>query len=202
MVIQQDEPKTTHKEFKLKDVLIGNLSLIVICLSVILVLVNQNVITIDEIFLKMNLLESACWVAIPSVFLLLFGAVLTKFIPAIYIDDTNKSYQYLPTGVLVIFMFFSALFEELLFRGVIQNLMDLGFQHDWLAIILTTMLFLAFHIQYYTKPIMLLNIMIPSLMFGWIYSATHNLLIPFIVHFILNVGTTLLFKYKILRLKE
>nr|WP_233191062.1 CPBP family glutamic-type intramembrane protease [Sporosarcina sp. P20a] len=45
---------------------------------------------------------------------------------------------------------------------------------------------------------MLLNICIPSLVFGWLYFKTNNILVPVFVHFIMNTGMTILFKYKLL----
>lgn len=63
------------------------------------------------------------------------------------------------------------------------------------------MLFVGMHVQYYSKPLMLLNITIPSLVFGWIYVQTHNLLVPILVHFLMNLGITLLFKYKVIQMR-
>lgn len=57
------------------------------------------------------------------------------------------------------------------------------------------------HVQYYTKPLMLLNITIPSLVFGWVHVQTHNLLVPLLVHFVMNLGITLLFKYKVIQMR-
>ncbi|WP_369436145.1 CPBP family glutamic-type intramembrane protease [Lysinibacillus fusiformis] len=45
---------------------------------------------------------------------------------------------------------------------------------------------------------MLINISVPSLTFGWIYFETNNILVPIVVHFLMNLGITLLFKYNIL----
>ncbi|WP_233190797.1 CPBP family intramembrane glutamic endopeptidase [Sporosarcina sp. P19] len=139
---------------------------------------------------------------IASIALLLFGVVLTFIIPSNYIDDMNKTYQDGTLSSLIIFMFLVALFEELLFRGIIQNLFFVYTGHQWVAILSTTVLFLVFHIQYYKKPMMLLNITIPSLVFGWVYFKTNNLLVPVFVHSIMNLGTTIMFKYKLISFKK
>ncbi|MEQ6353290.1 CPBP family glutamic-type intramembrane protease [Lysinibacillus sp. M3] len=49
---------------------------------------------------------------------------------------------------------------------------------------------------------MLINIAIPSLIFGWIYFETNNILAPFLVHFLMNLGMTLLFKYNLIHMKR
>ena len=99
-------------------------------------------------------------------------------------------------------MFIAVLFEETLFRGIIQNLLLIFTGHQWVAILSTALWFIDFHIQYFKKPIMLLNIFIPSLVFGWIYFKTNNILVPIFVHFILNFGMTILFKYKLISFKR
>ncbi|WP_338539750.1 CPBP family intramembrane glutamic endopeptidase [Paenibacillus tundrae] len=134
--------------------------------------------------------------------LLLFGVILSLYIPAKYIDDTNKSYPDSSIPTLLLFMFVGALFEEMLFRGIVQNVLYLFIESNWIAILTTTLLFIGFHIQYFKKPIMLINITIPSLVFGWIYTETNNLAVPVLVHFLMNVGITLLFKYNIIRLER
>jgi uncharacterized protein len=99
-------------------------------------------------------------------------------------------------------MFLGALFEELLFRGIIQNLLFIFIENQWIANITTTLLFLGFHTQYFKKPIMLLNITVPSLTFGWIYFESNNISVPFVVHLLMNFGMTLLFKYNLIRVKK
>ena len=99
-------------------------------------------------------------------------------------------------------MFLGALFEEILFRGIIQNLLFELTEYQWAANILTTILFVGIHTQYFKKPLMLINITVPCLIFGWVYLETSNILVPFFVHFLMNLGMTLLFKYNLIRVKE
>ncbi|MBM7662347.1 membrane protease YdiL (CAAX protease family) [Bacillus mesophilus] len=128
--------------------------------------------------------------------------MLALVTPSRFVDDTNKTYQNYSVGKLLTFLMTGAVFEELLFRGILQNVLFLVFNNEWLTIMITTLAFVAIHIQYYKKPIMLLNITIPGLVFGWVYFETANLIVPIVVHFLANLGMTLIFKYKWLKLKE
>lgn len=143
-----------HKEFKLKDAVIGFFSVSVICVTVILVLIMTEVIPLERFFLFEEPYILIVCIAAGSIGLLLFGATLTKFIPAKYMDESNVNYQEFPIKGLSVFMFLGALFEELLFRGIIQNLFHIWSDHQWISIIAASDLFVAFHVQYYRKPIM------------------------------------------------
>lgn len=185
-----------------KDVMFAFSSFSFLCIAVIFGLVVYDVLTIQNLLSFDKPIESIVITGIASIALLLFGVVLTFIIPSNYIDDTNKTYQDGTLSSLIIFMFLVALFEELLFRGIIQNLFFVYTGHQWVAILSTTVLFLVFHIQYFKKPMMLLNITIPSLVFGWVYFKTNNLLVPVFVHSIMNLGTTIMFKYKLISFKK
>ncbi|MFJ7953947.1 lysostaphin resistance A-like protein [Lysinibacillus sp. NPDC096418] len=189
------------KEFKLKDAITVFTSFSLICLAVIFILTVYEVVTFQDFLSFDQPLNMIMNVIITSLALLLFGVVLTKFTPSNYIDDTNKTYQNYSFFNIFVFMFLGALFEELLFRGIIQNLIFIFIENQWLSIIVTTLLFLAFHIQYFKKPLMLFNISIPSLIFGWVYFETNNILVPIVVHFVMNFGITLFFKYNIISVK-
>lgn len=173
-------------------------SFALMCFAVIFVLVSSDVFTLQRFLSFNNFPLMIMEVAAASSGLVLFGIVLAVFIPSRYIDERNKSYQNGSLLGIIVFMFLAALFEEMLFRGIIQNVLSVFIEQQWIVIILTTLLFLGFHTQYFKKPVMLLNISVPSLVFGWIYVETSNILAPLFVHFIMNVVMTLLFKYKLL----
>jgi len=194
----QSQTKNTKKDFKTKDAIIVFTSFALVCAAIIIVLIVYDVFTIQKFLSFNDPTIMLIGVAAASSGLIVFGIILTVFIPSIYIDDTNKSYQNDSLLGIVVFMFLAALFEELLFRGIIQNVLFVFIEQQWTAIIIATLLFLAFHTQYFKKPVMLLNISVPSLVFGWIYVETSNILAPFFVHFTMNVVMTLLFKYKLL----
>ncbi|WP_254075470.1 CPBP family intramembrane glutamic endopeptidase [Paenibacillus tritici] len=177
-------------------------SFALISAAIIFALVVYDVLSIQDLLSFEHPITMAWSIAISSIGLVLFGVIVALSTPASYIDDTNKSYQKHSVTVIFAFTFAGALFEEILFRGIIQNILNVYVSHSWLAIVITTVLFVGMHVQYYKKPLMLLNITIPSLTFGWIYSQTNNLLVPFLVHFLMNFGITLLFKYNVIRLKR
>lgn len=198
----KDKTKNVKRDFKLKDTVFAFSSFTLVCCAVIFALVVYDVFTIQNLLSFDKPIESLIISGIASIALVLFGVILTLNMPADYIDDTNKTYQNDPLPDIFIFMFIAALFEEVLFRGIIQNLLFIFTNHQWVAILSTALLFMAFHIQYFKKPIMLLNITIPSLVFGWLYFKTNNILVPVFVHFIMNFGMTILFKYKLINFKR
>lgn len=198
----KDKTKNIKHDFKLKNAIFPFSSLTLICFTVIYALVVYDVLAIPNLLSFDNPKESLIISGVASVGLLLFGVILTLTIPEDYIDDTNKTYQNERFPDVFIFMFVAVLFEETLFRGIIQNLLLIFTGHQWVAILLTALLFIAFHFHYFKKPIMLLNICIPSLVFSWIYFKTNNILVPIFVHFVLNFGITILFKYKLISFKR
>ncbi|ARF15617.1 CAAX protease [Sporosarcina ureae] len=190
------------RDIKTKDVMFAFSSLSLLCIAVLFGLVVYDVLTIQSLLSFNKPIESIVITGIASIALLLFGVVLTFSIPSNSIDGMNKTYQDGSLSSLFIFMFLAALFEEVLFRGIIQNLFFVYTGNQWVAILSATLLFLVFHIQYFKKPMMLMNITIPSIVFGWIYVKTNNLLVPVFVHFLMNFGMTILFKYKLISLKK
>ena len=197
-----EHPKNTKKAFNPKDAVLVFSSFTFICVAIIFSLIVYDVLTIQHFLSFDNPLKMVMSIVIFSIGLLLFGIILTLCIPSKYIDDTNKSYQNFSVSTIIAFLFIGALFEEMLFRGIIQNMLYVFIENQWIAIIITTLLFIGMHVQYFKKPIMLLNITVPSLTFSWIYFETNNLLVPFIVHFLLNLGITLLFKYNLISSKR
>ncbi len=190
------------KEFSPKSAILVFFFFSLLCMAIIFIFVTQNIFSVQD-FLSFNHIHTMLiQIFISTFLLLLFGIALTHIIPSSYIDDTNKGYQNYSIVTIFLLMFLGAFFEELFFRGIILNVLTIFIDNKWIAIIITTLLFVSLHVQYFKKPVMLLNIMVPGLVFGWIYIETSNILAPFIIHFILNIGMTLLFKYNLLRLKE
>ncbi|ETT33913.1 CPBP family intramembrane glutamic endopeptidase [Paenibacillus sp. FSL P4-0338] len=194
-------PPPGKKEFNPKDAVLVFLAFALISAAVIFALVIYEVLNLKDLLSFGNPLQLAMYVVLPPISLLLFGIILTLITPASYIDETNKSYQNYSLTAILAFTFAGALFEELLFRGIIQNVLTLYLPNLRVAIVITTVLFVGMHVQYYTKPLMLLNITIPSLVFGWVYGQTDNLLVPILVHFLMNLGITLLFKYNMIQMR-
>ncbi|AIG26465.1 CPBP family intramembrane metalloprotease [Brevibacillus laterosporus] len=198
----KDKTKKTKKDFNPKDAVFVFSSFTFICVAIIFILIVYDVLTIHNFLSFEKPIRMIMHICSASFALLLYGVILTLYIPSKYIDDTNKSYQNYSLLPIFVFMLLGALFEELLFRGIIQNLLFIFIENQWIAIIATTLFFLGFHTQYFKKPIMLINISIPSFTFGWLYFETNNILVPFVVHFLMNLGITLLFKYNLIRVKK
>ncbi|MEA0552796.1 CPBP family intramembrane glutamic endopeptidase [Lysinibacillus irui] len=197
-----ENKKIIKKEANPKDAIVVFTSFSFICLAIMFMLIVYEVVNIEQYLTFNHPAQLFMYVIIASFALVLYGVILTYVVPSNDIDDTNKSYQMYSLHEIFAFMLLGAVFEELLFRGIIQNVLYIWLDHQWMAILITTCLFLAIHVQYFKKPIMLLNISIPSLTFSWLYFNTYNILVPIIVHFLMNLGITLLFKYNVLRVKK
>ncbi|HLF35933.1 MAG TPA: CPBP family intramembrane glutamic endopeptidase [Cyclobacteriaceae bacterium] len=91
---------------------------------------------------------------------------------------------------MVIIAILPAVGEEYLFRGIIQNKLELILKNSHGAIWFTAILFSAFHFQFFGFiPRMMLGVL-----FGYIYYWSRNLWLPVIAHF-LNNGFTLTMIY-------
>lgn len=202
MQSEKDITKKTKKDFNPKDAVLVFSSFTFICIAIMFILNVYDILTLQNILSFDKPIKMILNIIVASFALLLFGIALSLYIPSKYIEDTNNSYQQFSLLSIFSFMFLGALFEELLFRGIIQTLLFVFIENQWIAIIITTLCFLGFHTHYFKKPIMLINISVPSLTFGWIYFETNNILVPFIVHFLMNIGITLLFKYNVLSIKK
>ncbi len=186
----------------LKSAIPAFMGLNLCCLAILLFMVIEDYLALSSVLSFNEVSKMIIVIIFASIVLTLYGILLTYLTSAEHINETNKGYQNNSIFEIVSFMFVAALFEELLFRGIIQNVLFLTLEHQWLAIILTAFLFVAFHIQYYRKPWMLLNITVPSLVLGWSYFYTDNLLVPLFIHFVNNVGITILFKFNVIKLKS
>ncbi len=77
-----------------------------------------------------------------------------------------------------------AIGEELLFRGVIQRILGDWFKSHHVAIVITAILFSAFHMQFLSfLPRFLLGVFM-----GYLLVWTRNIWIPIIAHFVNNAG--------------
>lgn len=91
---------------------------------------------------------------------------------------------------LLVMALVPAVGEEILFRGIFQNKMNLLAKNIHAAIWITAFVFSVVHFQFYGfVPRLLLGAM-----FGYLYHWSGNLLIPILAHFI-NNGFTLLVMY-------
>jgi len=80
-----------------------------------------------------------------------------------------------------------AIFEELFFRGLLQQLISKMFSNVWIPIIITSIIFSIFHFEFYSfLPRVLLGILL-----GVAFSATGKVWLPMVLHFINNLSSIL-----------
>jgi len=98
---------------------------------------------------------------------------------------------------LTIIAFLAAIGEELLFRGVILRILNDSMKNIHLAVILSAIIFSAFHGQFYGFiPRAVLGVL-----FGYIFIWTGNLWIPILLHLLFNsVSVVVAYLYEIDRI--
>lgn len=85
---------------------------------------------------------------------------------------------------------FAALGEELIFRGVLIPIFRDWFRSTHLAVIVTSLIFSAFHLQFYG----IIPRFVLGLMLGYLFVWSGSLWIPVIIHFV-NNGMAVLMSY-------
>jgi len=104
-------------------------------------------------------------------------------------ETAQQNPEIIPLLIPLVFLL-NAPGEELLFRGVIQGLLAERFS-PWAAILLATAAFAPLHIiALIGSPtaalLTIVIISVPSLVFGWVYELTDNLIVPSLVHALFN----------------
>ena len=91
-----------------------------------------------------------------------------------------------PTYILlniVLICVLPAIGEELIFRGIIQKIVGRWTKKNWIAILITAIIFSGIHFQFLTfLPRFFMGIML-----GYLFVWSRNLLIPIIAHFFHNL---------------
>jgi membrane protease YdiL (CAAX protease family) len=83
---------------------------------------------------------------------------------------------------LLILALLPAVFEEMLFRGALQKMLTNIMHNAWAAIIITSILFSAFHLSFYGfLPRLFLGILL-----GYIFNSTRNIWLNILLHFLNN----------------
>ncbi len=83
---------------------------------------------------------------------------------------------------IVIMAFFPALFEEIFFRGAVQNLLERWWQKPLLAIIATSLLFSLIHMSVF----LFLSRALLGFVLGFMYQRSKNIWVNIIAHFLNN----------------
>jgi uncharacterized protein len=93
---------------------------------------------------------------------------------------------------LVIIAFLPAFFEEVFFRGALQNLFDRWWKKSLLAILVTSLLFSLIHMSIY----LFLSRALLGFALGWMFYRSKNLWVNIIAHFLNNaIALSALFFY-------
>ncbi|MEL7148754.1 MAG: CPBP family intramembrane glutamic endopeptidase [Bacteroidota bacterium] len=108
-----------------------------------------------------------------------------------FLTDFQTTDKYLYT--MLIIGVIPAIGEEYLFRGVLQTIFEKFIGNPHLAILLASILFSAFHFQFYG----FLPRMALGMLFGYLFYYSGNLIYPMIAHFINNgLTVTVLYLHK------
>ncbi len=83
---------------------------------------------------------------------------------------------------IIIMAFFPALFEELFFRGAVQNLLERWWQKPLLAVIVTSLLFSFIHMSVF----LFLSRAVLGFVLGLMYQRSKNIWVNIIAHFLNN----------------
>ena len=93
--------------------------------------------------------------------------------------------------LMVLIVIGAGIVEEVTYRGIIQRtLRHLGMR-PWLAMLLSTMIFVGMHVTV-VEPHALGSLFALSLAFGWVYERTGHLAAPIAMHMAFNAGNLLL----------
>ncbi|MFC9539891.1 hypothetical protein ACFTQ7_08380 [Lysinibacillus sp. NPDC056959] len=107
----KEKQKKAKKDFNPKDAVFVFSSFTFICVAVIFVLIVYEVFMIHNFLSFDQPFRMILNIVLSSFCLLLFGVILTLYIPSNYMDETNKSYQNYSLLTISSFMFIAALFE-------------------------------------------------------------------------------------------
>ncbi len=117
----------------------------------------------------------------PKYMVLKFKAAETEYNRQVAImARMNNFYDYIVT--LIVIAFLPAVFEEVLFRGAIQNLFSRWFKMPVLAVLVTAFFFSAVHGSY----LGFLSRFALGFILGWFYYRTGNIWLNIAAHFVNN----------------
>ncbi len=100
---------------------------------------------------------------------------------------------------LIVIAFLPALFEEMFFRGCMQNLFTKWFKGPWIAILLTAIIFSLVHLSYYG---FLVRFVLGAVL-GFIFYYSGSLWLNILFHFLFNgIQVTMLYIFTMKGIKE
>ncbi|MFD0768564.1 CPBP family intramembrane glutamic endopeptidase [Bacillus sp. CGMCC 1.60114] len=112
--------------------------------------------------------------------IILLDYIAMHLLPESWFDDggiNNRMFQGMSVfGVFVVTLLIG-IAEEFLFRGVIQT---------YFGLIFASIVFAVLHIRYITKPFLFCFVLMISVVFGYVFQWTGNLLITIFAHFLVD----------------
>ncbi|WLD91860.1 CPBP family intramembrane glutamic endopeptidase [Alkalihalobacillus sp. AL-G] len=120
---------------------------------------------------------------------ILFDLILWKIMPQAWVDDggiNERIFSEISLFHLALLALVISVSEELLFRGVLQN--NIGY-------IPASLLFALMHIRYLMKPLLLIVATVISLILGGLFLWTENLLVPIVIHFLIDFVLGLMIRF-------
>lgn len=130
------------------------------------------------------------WGAGLAVAMLMADVLISKIVPEESMDDgglNEKLFKGRPVWHIVLIAFVVGICEELLFRGAIQH----GIGLYW-----TSVLFAAIHFRYLRHWIPTGWVFLSSYGLGFIYEQTGTLWAPIVCHFLIDLISGLVIKYR------
>ena len=173
------------KKLLLINIFLSQTIILIVALVLKKLLVND--ISLQTIFTLNLSLPNFIVLGLGSSALLLLQLLFHKYLPQEKLFDEINSIllEKFPLPVLALIFFGSAIVEELLFRGIVQNILGI-----WLA----SLLFSLIHVRYLKKIYILIEVYLMGLILGFSYHLTLSLWIPILSHFTINFVTAFLIK--------
>lgn len=121
------------------------------------------------------------------------GYTYAKGIDLNYHFNLNFSFIF---PALIIFL--AVLVEEIIFRGIIQQLFQKYFTNYWSPILLSSLLFSLSHFQFFQEPngiIFFLDTFVFSVLLGFVFIRNRSIVPTIMIHFGWNITNDLLLAY-------
>jgi len=112
--------------------------------------------------------------------IVIINIILEKILPPSMLDDggmNRKIFENQSVWAIFWITLWIAISEEMLFRGLLQTTFGL---------IPASIIFAVVHVRYLKKPVLLTVVVLMSFYLGYTYYITNNLLIPIVIHFIID----------------
>jgi len=139
---------------------------------------------------KWNINEIFLYGVIPGLIIVIIDFIIMWLCPKKYYDDggiNDRIFNNETVASIFVISLYVAISEELLFRGIVQNVF---------GYIFASLLFAIIHIRYLRKPVLFISIMIISFYIGYLYELTHNLLVTITAHFLVDFVLGLVIRFK------